>query len=72
MKALGLVVSEKNMFFVFPVASLWELMTPGCGRFCVTDRSKSILLWWFFLFYVFVFKTFFVLLAPYVCYHIFS
>ena len=26
--------------------------------FCVTDRSKSILLWWFFLFYVLVFKIF--------------
>ena len=25
---------------------------------CVTDRSKSILLWWFFLFYVLVFKIF--------------
>ena len=37
----------------------------------VTDRSKAILLWWFFLFYVSVFKIF-VLLAPYVCFHIFS
>ena len=27
--------------------------------------------WWFLLFYVLVFK-FFVLLSPYVCYHIFS
>ena len=25
---------------------------------CVTDRSKAILLWWFFLFYVLVFKMF--------------
>ena len=25
--------------------------------FCVTDRSKAILLWWFFLFYVLVFKV---------------
>ena len=39
---------------------------------CVTDRSKSILLWWFFSFYVLVFGNFFVLLAPYVCFHIFS
>ena len=38
---------------------------------CVTDRSKAILLWWFFLFYVLVFKIF-VLLAPYVCFHICS
>ena len=37
----------------------------------ITDRSKAILLWWFLLFYVLVFK-FFVLLAPYVCYHIFG
>ena len=37
----------------------------------MTDRSKAILLWWFFLFYVLVFN-FFVLLAPYVCFHIFS
>ena len=36
--------------------------------FCVTDRYKAILLWWFFLFYVLVFN-FFVLLAPYVCFH---
>ena len=27
-------------------------------RFGVTDRSKSILLWWFFLFIVLVFKIF--------------
>ena len=32
---------------------------------------KAELLWWFFLFYVLVFK-FFVLLAPYVCFHIFN
>ena len=36
-----------------------------------TDRSKAILLWWFFLFYVLVFKIF-VLLAPYECSHTFS
>ena len=36
---------------------------------CVTDRSKAICLWWFFLFYVLVFKIS-VLLAPYVCFHI--
>ena len=34
MKALGLVVSEKRIFFyVFPIVSLWELMTPGAGPF---------------------------------------
>ena len=38
---------------------------------CYTDRSKSILLWWFFLFYVLVFKNF-VLLVSYVCFHILS
>ena len=37
----------------------------------VTDRSKAILLCWFFLFYVLVFKIF-VLLATYVCFHIFK
>ena len=32
MKALGLVVLEKKIFFyVFPIVSLWELMTPGAG-----------------------------------------
>ena len=34
MKALGLVVSEKKiLFYVFPIVSLWELMTPGAGPF---------------------------------------
>ena len=34
MKALGLVVSEKKIFFMFfPIVSLWELMTPGAGSF---------------------------------------
>ena len=28
MKALGLVVLEKKIFYVFPIVSLWELMTP--------------------------------------------
>ena len=32
MKALGHVVLEKKIFFyVFPIVSLWELMTPGTG-----------------------------------------
>ena len=31
MKALGLVVSEKNIFYVFPIVSLWDLKTPGVG-----------------------------------------
>ena len=30
---------------------LWPCKT---GLFCVTDRSKAILLWWLFLFYVLV------------------
>ena len=29
----GLVVSEKIFFYVFPIVSLWELMTPGVGHF---------------------------------------
>ena len=32
-KALGLVVSEKNIFYVFPIVCLWELMTPEAGSF---------------------------------------
>ena len=40
--------------------------------FYITDRSKAILLWWFFLFYVLVFKNVSVLLAPYVCFYIFN
>ena len=27
--ALGLIVSEKKIVYVFPIISLWELMTPG-------------------------------------------
>ena len=33
MKALGLVVSEKKIFYVFSIVSLWELMTPREGPF---------------------------------------
>ena len=33
MKALGLALSEKKIFYVFPIVSLWELMTPGAGSF---------------------------------------
>ena len=34
MKALGLVILEKKIFFyVFPIACLWELMTPGAVTF---------------------------------------
>ena len=33
MKALGLVVLEKKIFYVFPIVSLWELMTLGAGPF---------------------------------------
>ena len=34
MKALGLVILEKKIFFyVFPIACLWELMTPGAVPF---------------------------------------
>ena len=31
-KALGLMVSEKKIFHVFPI-SMWELMPPGCSQF---------------------------------------
>ena len=31
MKALGLVVSEKKIFYVFTIVCLWELMTPRGG-----------------------------------------
>ena len=33
MKALGLLVSEKKIFYVFPIVSLWQLMTRGAGPF---------------------------------------
>ena len=33
MKALGLVVSEKKIFYVFSIVCLWKLMTPGAGQF---------------------------------------
>ena len=33
MKALGLVVSEKIFFYVFPIVSLWDIMTLGAGPF---------------------------------------
>ena len=34
MKALGLVILEKKIFFyVLPIACLWELMTPGAVPF---------------------------------------
>ena len=29
----SLVVLEKKIFYVFPIVSLWELMTPGRGHF---------------------------------------
>ena len=28
-KSMCLMVSEENIFYVFPIISLWELMTPG-------------------------------------------
>ena len=40
MKALGLVVSEKKIFYVFPIVSLWELMTPRGGA--IFDPSGMI------------------------------
>ena len=37
MKALGLMVSEKKIFFyVFPIVCLCELMTPWAGPFLTT------------------------------------
>ena len=43
MKALGLVVSEKKFFFyVFPIVSLWELMTPGVGPFLSQWRRLAV------------------------------
>ena len=32
-KALGLIVSEKKIFYVFPIVSLWAIMTLGHGQF---------------------------------------
>ena len=33
MKALGLVISENNFFYVFPIVCLGKLMIPGAGPF---------------------------------------
>ena len=33
MKALGLVVSEQKIFYVFPIVCLWELMIAGVGPY---------------------------------------
>ena len=33
MEALGLVVSEKKIFYAFPIVSLWELIPPGWAIF---------------------------------------
>ena len=30
-KSLGIVVLEKNIFYVLPIVRLWELMTHGTG-----------------------------------------
>ena len=40
MKALGHVVSEKKIFYVFPIVSLWELLTPWGGAI-LTPRHDS-------------------------------
>ena len=32
-KALGFMGSETKMFYVFPIVSLWELITHGCSQF---------------------------------------
>ena len=40
--------------FVF----LTEFLLHDADEIAFTDRSKAILLWWFFLFYVLVFKIF--------------
>ena len=32
MKALGLVVSEKKIFYDISIVCLWELMTRGCSQ----------------------------------------
>ena len=37
-KALGFVDSEKNIFYVFALVSLWALMTPRVGPF-LTPRA---------------------------------
>ena len=37
MKALGLVVLEKKIFYVSPIESLWELITPGAGSFLTQE-----------------------------------
>ena len=38
-KALCYVVSQKNMFYVFPIVSQWGLMTPGVGAFLTPEHD---------------------------------
>ena len=57
--------------------SLCQLLKSSMGDLVdpysvAASKLVTDLMWWFFLFYVLVFKNFFVLLAPYVCFHIFS
>ena len=54
--------------------SFLELMNKMLKKGVTVDifPNDAILLWWFFLFYVLVFKNFFVLLAPYGCFQIFN
>ena len=40
-------------------------------RQIMKNEKEYSFLWWFFMFYVLVFNIF-VMLAPYVCFHIFS
>ena len=58
MKALGLVVSKKIFFYVFPIVSLWELMTPRLGPFLTPGAwlagfIKRTIIHWRRHFYVF-------------------
>ena len=60
---------QRRMHFKAMAGKHMSRMAACVSLLCVTDLFKAILLWWFFLFYVLVFKIF-VLLAPFVCFHI--
>ena len=42
MKALGHMVSEKNIFYVFPIVSLWELSVAMENRALIRPGPKHI------------------------------
>ena len=44
-QALGIVVSEEEIILRFPIVSLWEMMTPGLGKFRPQGYDWKDLCW---------------------------